>query len=141
LAKVHNLDIYPHTGDESCLGCVDEPDAAESSEDGAAAGGAGVTAGADDDDDAAAAGPAGGGTPGTAPAPADQPIDPSMLEVQVIGATGAPQPQVSCEVTLPDGTKRSGVTGGDGFLRLNVAPHTGTCTLVLPDVDRQRGGL
>jgi hypothetical protein len=36
---------------------------------------------------------------------------------------------------MPDGSKKSGATGADGFIRVSGLEDTGDCTLTFPDVD------
>ena len=136
MAKVHNLDIYPHTGDRACLGCVDS-DAPDDGEAGAASGAdAGPAPAAAGSAAATPAGtPAGGSGGSAAPPPAAPPASqPHLIEVQILAAGGAPLGGVACEVVLPDGSTRTGTTLADGWLRMSVQPQTGAFQLRLPDV-------
>jgi phage baseplate assembly protein gpV len=83
------------------------------------------------------AGPAGQPAPGpveaasAAPAP---PEDEKQIEVQIVNARGEPQRNVRFELTLPDGTVKSGTSGADGFIRVSGLKQTGDAKLTLPDV-------
>lgn len=62
--------------------------------------------------------------------------DEHQIEVQVVNARGEPQRGVRYELTLPDGTVKSGTTSADGYIRVSGIPQSGNATLVLPDIDR-----
>ena len=143
MGNTHNLDLYAHTGDHSCLGCVGGEEGAGAGGEGGASAGGGAGAGG-----AAAASGGAAGSAGAPPAgapPVETPPDAPplgqehLIEVQIINAAGVPVRGVACEVTLPDGSKREGTTTADGYLRLSVSPHTGTFTLDLPDVSFSGG--
>jgi len=68
-----------------------------------------------------------------APAPA-VPEDEKQIEVQIVNARGEPQGNVRFELTLPDGTVKSGTSGADGFIRISGLKQSGDAKLTLPDV-------
>ncbi|HEV8323670.1 MAG TPA: hypothetical protein VG389_18780 [Myxococcota bacterium] len=136
MGNTHNLDLYVHKGDHSCLGCVAaEEGAGADSEAGASGGGAAAGGAPTPTGGAAGAGGAAGGgaTPPETPPDAPPLGQEHLIEVQIVNAAGAPVRGLACEVTLPDGSKRGGTTTADGYLRLSVSPHTGAFTLDLPD--------
>jgi phage baseplate assembly protein gpV len=57
------------------------------------------------------------------------------IEVQVLDASGAPAANVYYELTLPDGTLKSGRTGTDGYIRHSGLTQAGDCKLSFPDLD------
>jgi phage baseplate assembly protein gpV len=58
-----------------------------------------------------------------------------QIEVQLVNVLGDPQPGVTWELKLPDGTVRSGSSGSDGYIRISGLTQTGDATLTLPDQD------
>jgi len=70
------------------------------------------------------------------PPPRAAPVDEQQIEVQLVNALGEPQAHVAYELTLPDGTVKSGTTGSDGYLRYSGLTQGGDARLVLPDVGR-----
>jgi hypothetical protein len=62
------------------------------------------------------------------------PEDEKQIEVQIVNARGEPQRNVRFELTLPDGTVKSGTSGADGFIRVSGLKQTGDARLTLPDV-------
>jgi hypothetical protein len=57
-----------------------------------------------------------------------------VLEVAVVSAGGQPLDGIRYQVTLPDGSQRSGRTGADGWVRISyVSP--GEATVQFPDYD------
>lgn len=82
----------------------------------------------------AAAGPSqpenpttGGGT--TAPPRAET----GALDLQLVASSRKPAGGALVELTLPDGSKRSGRTDPDGHFKVDGLPRPGRCTLLLPD--------
>ncbi len=57
------------------------------------------------------------------------------LEALIASPKGEPIARTRFIVTLPDGTKRTGETGADGYIRLNQLTQTGECLIELPDID------
>jgi len=87
------------------------------------------------------AGTAGPGAPPASAAPAPAAAeDEHQLEVQIVNAAGEPQAGVRYDLTLPDGTTRSGTSGADGFIRVSGLKQTGNAQLVLPDVTTGKPG-
>jgi len=127
VAAKHVLDIYPHTGERSCLGCVDVPaaDAPETDADADAGDATGPAT--------APARAAAGGGPDGVPEPA-RPED-HLVAVEIAGAGGAPRADEPWILELPDGGARSGRTDAAGFVRQSVAPHAAGVRLRLPDRD------
>jgi uncharacterized Zn-binding protein involved in type VI secretion len=64
----------------------------------------------------------------------DRPIDEDQIEILVVNVNGTPQPNIEYELTLPDGSKRTGRTAADGFIRLSHLTQRGDCTLDFPDL-------
>jgi uncharacterized Zn-binding protein involved in type VI secretion len=60
--------------------------------------------------------------------------DEDQLEVEVVNALGEPQPGIDWELTLPDGSTKSGRTLPDGFIRLSGLTQRGSCQLTFPNV-------
>jgi hypothetical protein len=58
-----------------------------------------------------------------------------QLEVQLINVAGVPQRNVRYEVTLPDGTVKTGTSGADGYIRISGLAQAGEARLALPDLD------
>ena len=56
------------------------------------------------------------------------------IEVLVVDARGEPQTGILYELTLPDGSVRTGRTGTDGHLRLGGLAQTGACRITFPEV-------
>jgi hypothetical protein len=66
----------------------------------------------------------------------DHPVDPDTLEVHVLDAASAPVKRVvAYELTLPDGSKRTGQTDASGVVKITSLTQRGNCTLVLPDFE------
>jgi len=139
--KVHNLDIYECDGTAYCLGCVDAEEQDGGGSDAGASGGAGSSGAAS----AGAASDVGGDDYAPRPSTAGDPTgseEPTshLIEVRVINALGQVQRDIPFEVHLPDGSIRDGKTGADGFIRLSVAPHSGSCTLRFPEHEPSPNG-
>lgn len=64
---------------------------------------------------------------------ASVPIGEHGVEVQVVNRVGRPQPDVFWELTLPDGTHKSGKTDAEGFIRVPTGAAAGECLLRLPE--------
>lgn len=78
-------------------------------------------------------GDAAGGAPATSEPPSAP--DEHQLECELITTGGEPRPDVRYQITLPDGSDRTGTSGFDGVIRLSGLTVTGQATLVLPDLD------
>jgi hypothetical protein len=65
----------------------------------------------------------------------NEPEEEHQIEVQLVNALGEPQANVKYELTLPDGTKKTGTSGSDGWIRISGLTQTGDAKLVLPDID------
>lgn len=127
---------------------------------GPGSGGAGAGAGSGGAGEAGAAGPSGGagaGGAGGAPnggtagsgaaggtssgdAPTDQPdspVEPDQIEIRIIDARGEPVGGIAYELTMPDGSVRSGFAGVDGVVKLVDLDQRGDCTLRLRSVDER----
>jgi hypothetical protein len=72
-------------------------------------------------------------------APQDQKQDEKQIEVQLVNVRGEPQRNVRFDVTLPDGTVRSGTSGADGYIRISGIAQSGQANLVLPEIDASTG--
>jgi hypothetical protein len=84
--------------------------------------------------------PGGGGNgPGTEPGGhqdvPDTPIEPDEIEVRVVSAAGKPVDGARYELTMPDGSVRSGFADVNGVIKLTRLTQRGECTIVFPDVD------
>lgn len=88
-------------------------------------GGGGTSAGG------AAAGPA---TPSDVP---DTPIEPDEIEVHVISAAGDNVDGVRYELTLPDGSVKTGTADVNGIIKLTGLEQRGDCKLRFPTIDDQ----
>jgi hypothetical protein len=55
-----------------------------------------------------------------------------------VNALGEPQANVRYEITLPDGTVKTGTSGGDGWIRLSGIKQSGDAKLALPDLDEKK---
>lgn len=66
-------------------------------------------------------------------------ISPEQIEVQIVDALGRPQPSVSFDLAMPDGTTKSGSTAADGYLRFSGIETPGIAKLVLPAYDAEKG--
>jgi uncharacterized Zn-binding protein involved in type VI secretion len=127
---------------------------------GAAGGGAGGAAGTPGGAGAAggqgggAAGGGGSGPPGTSPggggdpylpgeAPPlapdtpDAPIEPDQIEVRVVTPAGEPVDGIRYELTMPDGSVRTGFADVQGVIKLTELEQRGECTLVFPAIDEE----
>src|SRR6185503_871363 len=58
-----------------------------------------------------------------------------QIEIQLVNALGEPQANVKYVLTLPDGTKKNGTSGADGWIRHSGLTQTGEAKLELPDID------
>ncbi|HTJ42309.1 MAG TPA: phage baseplate assembly protein V [Kofleriaceae bacterium] len=67
-------------------------------------------------------------------------IDEHTLEVQVVDSIGNPVPNVYYELALPDGTKKTGTTASDGFIRVSGLKQKGDAQLTFPDIDEPPPG-
>jgi phage baseplate assembly protein gpV len=117
--------------------------AAEGGAAGAGAGGGG--AGAEGGAEAGEAGEGGEGAEGEGQGeaeagaeagPEENPIpteEEHQIEIQIVNVLGQPQANVSYELTLPDGTKKTGTSGSDGYVRISGLKTTGDAQLILPD--------
>jgi hypothetical protein len=91
--------------------------------------------------DGAAAGPGAGSgaTAATSASPAQSATTPQQdakdLDVQLVNALGDPRPGVRFEVTLPDGSVKSGESDDQGYIRITGIQQGGTASLVLPEID------
>ncbi|MBL9013350.1 MAG: PAAR domain-containing protein [Myxococcales bacterium] len=65
----------------------------------------------------------------------DTPIEPDEIEVRVVSAAGKPVDGARYELTMPDGSVRSGFADATGIIRLTRLTQRGECTIVFPDVD------
>ena len=91
-------------------------------------------------------GPTGTGPAGTGPAGAGASADPAkptsvedkFAEAQILNAAGAPAAGVFYELTLPDGTLKTGKTDDAGNLKVDAALQSGECTLVFPDYESKK---
>ena len=81
-----------------------------------------------------AASPTSTAADGAAPPVAPQDDD-KQLEVQLVDVRGEPARSVRYDLTMPDGTVRSGTTGADGYIRISGLKQGGDAKLVLPDID------
>jgi phage baseplate assembly protein gpV len=61
--------------------------------------------------------------------------DEKQIEVQIVNVRGEPQRNIRFEVTLPDGTVKSGASGADGYIRISGIKQSGEAQLVLPEID------
>jgi phage baseplate assembly protein gpV len=61
--------------------------------------------------------------------------DEKQIEVQIVNVRGEPQRDVRFELTLPDGTVKSGTSAADGYIRISGLKQSGTATLVFPEID------
>jgi len=84
----------------------------------------------------AAGGPAGAEAGADAKKPA--PIEDKFAVAQVLNAAGAPAAGVFYELTLPDGTLKTGKTDDSGNLKVDAALQSGECTLVFPDYEPKK---
>jgi phage baseplate assembly protein gpV len=68
---------------------------------------------------------------------ADQPvpIPPDQIEVVVLDPLDMPKADLRFELSFPDGTKQTGVTGADGLIKFDNLTQQGQCTLVLLDYE------
>jgi hypothetical protein len=69
----------------------------------------------------------------------DETPDEKQIEVQLVNVRGEPQRNVRFDVTLPDGTVRSGTSGADGYIRISGIAQSGQANLVLPEIDASTG--
>jgi hypothetical protein len=104
---------------------------------GGAGGGAGSssTASGDGGGGSGSTSPGGSAAPGTQEDVADTPIEPDEIEVRVVSAAGDPVDGARYELTLPDGTVRTGFADVSGVIKLTQLTQRGDCKLVFPDVD------
>lgn len=114
-------------GGSSGAGAAASSSAAASSAAAAAAQGAGGPAGA----------PAGGASPAAPLSSAKGPPAPQefQLECTLIAAHGEPRPSVRFQITLPDGSEKTGTSGFEGVIRLSGLTVSGQAKLLLPDLD------
>jgi uncharacterized Zn-binding protein involved in type VI secretion len=111
-----------------------------------AGGGSGSSAGGGGNN--ASAGSAGGGggagaNPGSGAAPAnmpDTPVEPDEIEIRVIDAHRAQVGGIAYELTMPDGSVRTGNAGPDGVIKLTRLTQRGDCKIVFRSVDDQKKG-
>jgi len=86
-----------------------------------------------------AAGRGGGGGSGGGSSPDDHPVEPDEIEVHLLDGAGAAVCRaVAYELTLPDGSKRTGQTDASGVLNITSLTQRGNCTLVLPEFEDTR---
>jgi hypothetical protein len=71
----------------------------------------------------------------SAPPAAAKTDDEKQIEVQLLNARGEPQRNVRYEITLPDGTVKSGSSGPDGYIRISGLKQSGDAKLALPELD------
>lgn len=99
------------------------------------------------------AAPGGGGSPGDDPGaypggsdgpPAgphqdqpDTPIEPDEIEVRVVSSADEPVDGARYELTMPDGSVRTGFADAGGVIKLTGLDQRGDCTIVFPDVDEE----
>lgn len=108
---------------------------AGTSKGGGAAGGAAGAAGGSGGGSAASGGSgAAGPEAGTTDTP-DTPIEPDEIEVHVLGADGEAVDGIRYELTMPDGSVRSGVADVNGVIKLTGLTQRGQCTLRFPTID------
>jgi hypothetical protein len=73
--------------------------------------------------------------PPAEPAAEPAPPDTDWIEVRLVGEDGSPIAGERWRVTLPDGSRREGVTDRDGLARLEGIP-SGSCKVTFPELDR-----
>ena len=103
---------------------------------GAGAGGPGTTPDGGAGPDPGGSQPA-GAQPGEQPDQPDTPIEPDEIEVRVVNATGEPVDGIRYELTMPDGSVRSGFADAGGVITLTGLDQRGECTIVFPEIDEQ----
>ncbi len=114
------------------------------------AGGGGSSSGAAGGSGAGAAGSGGtgasggGASPGSSgsngggatPAP-ETPVEPDEIEIRVVSASGTPVDGARYELTMPDGTLRTGFADVTGVIKLTRLEQRGECSIVFPDVGKK----
>lgn len=83
-----------------------------------------------DEEGAAKKASAGGTSSATALKPGE-----GALEVQLLNKVGRPQANVFWEVTLPDGTQKTGKSDAEGWIRIPMGSVKGECKLRLPELE------
>ena len=74
------------------------------------------------------------------PSQMKQMLQPSAaIEIELVDKEGRPVPGEAWELTLPDGTKRSGQLDGDGYAKVAPIPE-GTCQVTFPRLDADAWG-
>lgn len=104
---------------------------------GGSGGGGGARGGGSGGGGGGAGGSSAGSTSNTSNATSnDHPVDPDTIEVHLLDAANAPVKRVTAyELTLPDGSKRTGQTDASGVLKIASLTQRGNCTLVLLDFE------
>jgi hypothetical protein len=67
-------------------------------------------------------------------------VDEDQIEILVVNANDLPVADLAFELTLPDGSTKTGRTAGDGFIRFSHLTQRGECTLELPEIENPPGG-
>jgi hypothetical protein len=60
-------------------------------------------------------------------------VSPDQIEIQIVNSAGTPRGGVKYELTLPDGSKKTGESDSQGWIRISGLTQSGDCQLVLPD--------
>lgn len=90
---------------------------------------------------ARAGGGGAGANPGSGTAPAntrDTPIEPDEIEIRVIDAQRAQLGGIAYELTMPDGSVRTGTAGPDGLIKLTQLTQRGDCKIGFRAIDAQK---
>jgi phage baseplate assembly protein gpV len=107
-----------------------------------AGGGGGARGGSSADGGARVAGGDGRAVaPGAGSGPRDTtdvPIELDEIEIRVVEASGTVVRRLAYELTLPDGTVKTGVSGEDGIIKYTRLSQRGDCKLVFPTITRPR---
>lgn len=73
--------------------------------------------------------------------PPDTPIEPDEIEIRVIDAQRAQVGGIGYELTMPDGSVRTGTAGPDGVIKLMQLALRGDCKIVFRSIDDQKKGF
>jgi hypothetical protein len=108
-----------------------------------ATGGSGTGSGAGSSG-GAGSGPGVGGDPRAGGAPhnagsTEPPVEPDQIVVRVLDAGGKPLPRaIAYQLTLPDGSTRTGQSDGSGVITITALTQRGDCTITFPTVDNSQ---
>lgn len=102
---------------------------------GSSGSGSGSTGSSGQGSDGALPGPDNAGPPADRP---NTPIEPDEIEIHVVTSGGGQVDGIAYELTMPDGSTRSGTADVTGTIKLTGLTQRGDCKLRFPKIDDER---